>query len=71
VGAVTMGTTCVHRKDGQIRVLDKLDPVLEQAWSGERIGFAFALKDGSLKVLRFSIHGLGAAIRRALSHIVE
>ena len=71
MGAVAMDATCVHLKDRQIRVLDKLDLILEQSKSGDRIGFAFALKDGSFKVVRFSMNGSGTAIRRALSHIIE
>jgi hypothetical protein len=71
MGAVAMDATCVHLKDRQIRVLDKLDLILEQSKSGDRIGFAFALKDGSFKVVRFSMNGSATAIRRALSHIIE
>ncbi len=71
LGAVAIDTTCVHLKDRQIRVLDKLDLILEQSKSGDRIGFAFALKDGSFKVVRFSMNGSAVAIRRALTHIIE
>jgi len=70
-GAVVVDATCVHLRDRQIRVLDKLDLILEQSRAGERIGFAFALRDGSFKVVRFSMNGSSPAIRRALNHIIE
>lgn len=71
LGAVAIDTTCVHLRDRPIRLLDKLDLILEQSQLGDRIGFAFALKDGSFKVVRFSMTGWAMAIGRALAPIVE